>query len=63
MDKLTSNQRPLWSISRGTLEDAETTIEELHKWEFDGPFLRDFYGRPPKGVSRDAGALEYFGVN
>ena len=50
-------------ISRGTLEDAETTIEELYKWEFDGPFLRDFYGKPPKGVSRDAGALEYFGVN
>lgn len=50
-------------ISRGTLEDAETTIEELYKWEFDGPFLKDFYGRPPKGVSRDAGALEYFGVN
>ena len=31
-------------ISRGTLKDAETTIDELYKWEFDGPFLRDFFG-------------------
>lgn len=33
-------------ISRGTLNDAETTIEELYTWELDGPFLKDFYGRP-----------------
>jgi hypothetical protein len=31
-------------ISRGSLKDAETTIDELYKWEFDGPFLRDFLG-------------------
>jgi hypothetical protein len=31
-------------ISRGILKDAETTIDELYKWEFDGPFLRDFLG-------------------
>lgn len=44
-------------ISKGTLADAKTTIEELYKWEFDGPFLRDFAGNLPIG-QRDAGALE-----
>ena len=44
-------------ISRGTLADAHTTIEELYAWQFDGPFLRDFVGREPIGP-RDAGALE-----
>jgi hypothetical protein len=44
-------------IARGTLADADTTIEELYAWEFDGPHLRDFTGRPPMGV-RDAGAIE-----
>ncbi len=44
-------------ISLGTLEDAKTDIEELYAWQFDGPFLRDFAGRKPKG-KRDAGALE-----
>lgn len=46
-------------ISLGTLKDAKTTIEELYAWEFNGPFLRDFTGRLPKGKRRDAGALEY----
>jgi hypothetical protein len=45
-------------ISRGTLADAKTTIEELYEWEFNGPFLRDFTGRKPAGEKRDAGALE-----
>lgn len=44
-------------ISKGTLADAKTTIEELYKWEFDGPFLYDFAGNRPIG-QRDAGALE-----
>jgi len=48
-------------VSRGTLADAETTIQELYQWEFDGPFLRDFYGRLPTGQRRDAGAVEYSG--
>ncbi len=48
-------------ISRGTLEDAETTIDELYEWEFDGPFLKDFYGRRPTGRGRDAGAVEFVG--
>ena len=46
-------------ISKGTLADAETTIEELYKWEFDGPFLKDFYGKPMQGKARDVGAVEY----
>jgi hypothetical protein len=44
-------------ICRGTLADAETTIEELYEWQFNGPFLRDFCGKPPVG-RRDAGAIE-----
>ncbi len=43
-------------IAQGTLADADTTIEELYAWEFDGPQLRDFTGRKPAGA-RDAGAL------
>ncbi|HDI45938.1 MAG TPA: hypothetical protein ENF60_01215 [Candidatus Omnitrophica bacterium] len=46
-------------VSRGTLADAETTIEELYNWEFNGPFLRDFYGRKPAGKARDIGAIEW----
>ncbi len=45
-------------IALGTLADADTTIEELYAWEFDGPFLRDFAGRRPAGARRDAGAIE-----
>jgi len=43
-------------IAHGTLADAETTIEELYAWEFDGPQFRDFAGRKPAGA-RDAGAV------
>jgi len=45
-------------IAQGTLADADTTIEELYSWEFDGPFLRDFSGRRPAGARRGAGAIE-----
>ena len=45
-------------ISLGTLADAQTTIEELRAWEFNGPFLRDFAGHGIQGARRDAGALE-----
>lgn len=44
-------------ISKGTLAEAKTTIDELYKWQFDGPFLYDFAGNKPVG-QRDAGALE-----
>jgi hypothetical protein len=43
-------------IAQGTLSDAETTIEELYAWEFDGPQMRDFTGRKPAGA-RNAGAI------
>ncbi len=45
-------------IAQGTLADADTNIEELYAWEFQGPFLGDFAGRKPTGTRRDAGALE-----
>ena len=45
-------------IAQGTLSDADTTIEELYAWEFDGPQMRDFTGRKPNGA-RNAGALEF----
>jgi hypothetical protein len=45
-------------IARTTLAESKTSIEELYDWEFDGPFLRDFAGKPPTGKCRDAGALE-----
>lgn len=45
-------------ISRSTLADARTTIEELYAWEFNGPQFRDFSGQAPKGNARDAGAIE-----
>jgi hypothetical protein len=44
-------------VSRGTLADAKTTIQELYAWQFHGPQYRDFTGRGPEG-KRDAGALE-----
>ncbi|MFH1440920.1 MAG: dockerin type I domain-containing protein [Candidatus Omnitrophota bacterium] len=47
-------------ISRGTLAQAETTIEELYDWEFNGPFLKDFYDNPASGDVRDTGAIEYY---
>jgi hypothetical protein len=43
-------------IAQGTLSDAETTIEELYAWEFDGPQFRDFTGRKSTGA-RSAGAI------
>ena len=46
-------------VCRGTLKDAETTIEELYAWEFDGPFLKDFTGQTPADGKRDAGAIDY----
>jgi hypothetical protein len=44
-------------IALGTLEQSRTSIDELHAWQFNGPFLRDFLGREPEG-KREAGALE-----
>ncbi|MFW5829350.1 MAG: LamG domain-containing protein [Planctomycetota bacterium] len=44
-------------VCRGTLADAETSIEELYAWQSDGPFRYDSAGKAPIG-RRDAGALE-----
>jgi hypothetical protein len=48
-------------VTRGSLADSRTTIDELRAWQFDGPFLRDFTGRAPVGARRDAGAIEASG--
>jgi len=45
-------------LALGTLAEAQTTIDELYAWEFDGPARRDFTGHPPAGARRDAGAME-----
>lgn len=46
-------------VCRSTLAESKTTLAELHAWQFDGPFRKDFTGREPgKGKSRDCGALQ-----
>ncbi len=46
-------------ISRGSLSDAKTTVEELYAWEFDGPSNCDFNFRAtPTNLKRDAGAIQ-----
>jgi hypothetical protein len=59
VERFFAGQLDFLRVSRGTLADAETTIEELYGWEFDGPALRDFAGRLPRGNGRDVGAVEY----
>ncbi|MFW5844857.1 MAG: LamG-like jellyroll fold domain-containing protein, partial [Planctomycetota bacterium] len=44
-------------VCRGTLEDARTTAAELHAWQFDGPFLKDFTGRQREPGRSAAGAI------
>jgi hypothetical protein len=44
-------------ISKATLADARTTIDELYTWMTEGPFFYDFAGNEPNG-KRDAGAIE-----
>ena len=44
-------------IAQGTLSDADTTIEELYAWEFDGPQIRDFTGAPGGRGRRDGPGL------
>src|SRR5262249_50046322 len=38
--------------------DAKTTVEELHAWEFGGPFLEDFTGRKRPADGGEAGAID-----
>lgn len=44
-------------IARGSLADADTTIEELYAWQFDGPQFRDFAGNDRRAGTNAAGAL------
>jgi hypothetical protein len=45
-------------VSRGTLADAETTLEELYAWQFiNGPFLKDFTLSERDWKSTPPGAL------
>ncbi len=47
-------------VSRGTLADAHTTIEELYAWQFtDGPFLEDMTGRPRDWSTTPPGAVGF----
>ncbi len=46
-------------VSRGTLADAQTSIEQLMAWQFNGPAQHDFVDRPPTGGVRDIGAIEH----
>ncbi len=46
-------------VSRGTLADAQTTIEQLMAWQFNGPACHDFASHPITGEVRDIGALEH----
>ena len=45
-------------LARGTLADSKTTIAELYAWEFQGPFLKDFTGRPRPADGGSAGAID-----
>ncbi len=44
-------------VSRGTLADAKTTIDELYAWQFHGPFRKDFRGRQRNWGQTPAGAI------
>ena len=48
-------------IALSSLEESQTTIEELYAWQFDGPHLRDFTGKAVSekhALPRPAGALD-----
>ncbi len=44
-------------VSKGTLEDARTDIDEVYTWFTNGPWRYDMLGNEPVG-RRDAGAIE-----
>ena len=46
-------------VCRGSLEDAETSTDELYQWQFNGPFLGDFTEQKPADGQRDAGAIKF----
>jgi len=45
-------------VCQGTLDDAQTDIDELYEWQMNGPVKYDMAGKAPMGEGRDAGALE-----
>ncbi|MFW5732132.1 MAG: LamG-like jellyroll fold domain-containing protein [Planctomycetota bacterium] len=45
-------------VSRGTLADAKTTIDELRAWQFAGPQFADFLGQPRPDGAGTAGAIQ-----
>lgn len=45
-------------LTRGTLADSKTSIEELYAWEFNGPFLQDFTGHKRPADGGYAGAID-----
>ena len=53
-----SGQLDFLRVAQGNLADAETDIDELYAWEFNGPFLKDRNG-VVAGARRDTGAVEY----
>ena len=53
-----SGQLDFLRVAQGNLADAETSIDELYAWEFNGPFLKDRNG-VVAGARRDTGAVEY----
>jgi hypothetical protein len=45
-------------VCQGTLNDSDTTIEDLYEWQCNGPQHRDFLGKEIEDGKRDAGAIE-----
>ena len=58
VDKFLDGAIEFLRIARGTLADSKTTIDELHAWQFNGPFLRDFTGRKRPADGGAAGAID-----
>lgn len=45
-------------VAKSSFTESATSYDELYKWQFDGPAVRDFSGMKFTGV-RDAGALMF----
>ncbi len=58
-DSYFKGQMDFLRVSRGSLADAETTIDEVYTWQFvDGPFLKDFTGRKRQAGKTVPGAID-----
>ncbi len=59
-DSFFQGQMDFLRVSRGTLADAETTIDEVFTWQFvNGPFLKDFTGRKRDFEKSAPGAIDF----